>query len=229
MKLKMKMKTKTKIKTNNIKKCVTITLSSLLLLFILTLLPIRGEQGIYNGVIRLHIIANSNSEDDQNMKLFVRDRVLAECSETLVRTESSAKEAVDLLLSDSSAIQNIESAAESAVYDYCQNNNITTIPTISCTVGREHYPCKRYKELCFPQGEYYSLKIVIGNGEGENWWCVMFPPMCFAAAEKTEPKKDEFISVGITSDQYNIISESDSPKYKIRFRIVELIESLFDR
>lgn len=218
------------IAMKNIRKHASATISILLLLFILTLLPIRGEQGIYNGVIRLHVIASSNSDEDQSMKLFVRDRVLAECSAALMRSESNAKETVELLLGDQALMQSLEDSAASAVADYCRENNIDKIPDVTCSLGREYYPCKSYQELCFPQGEYYSLRIVIGDGRGENWWCVMFPPMCFtAAAISNEPKKDEFISVGITSDQYNIISETDSPKYKIRFRIVELIESFFAR
>ena len=199
-----------------------------LLLFILSALPIRGEEGIYDAVIRLHVLANSNSDTDQEMKLYVRDRILSECASELVCEGNNAKEAVKSLSSDMSAVNE---CAKQAVYDYCFENSIENVPAVTCTVGREYYPYKEYESLCFPEGEYYSLKITIGEGKGENWWCVLFPPLCFGAVSKeTEkaPDEDEFISVGITGEQYKIISESDEPKYRIRFRILEIVEGWFE-
>jgi len=201
--------------------------SALLLLFILTVLPIRGESGIYDAVVRLHVIASSNSESDQKMKLFVRDRILSECAGTLVCKENNAEEASLALSEDISFVQQ---SAERAVRDYCGENGIDEVPCVSCEMGREYYPCKSYESLCFPEGEYYSLRITIGEGKGENWWCVLFPPLCFGAVSERsekEPSEEEFISVGITGEQYKIISESDSPKYRLRFRILEIIEEWF--
>jgi len=201
--------------------------SVVLLIFILTALPIRGESGIYDAVVRLHVIAASDSESDQRMKLFVRDRILTECASELVRSEGNAIEASLALSKDLSSVRE---CAERAVSDYCAENSIEDVPPVSCEVGREYYPCKEYERLCFPEGEYYSLRVTIGDGEGQNWWCVLFPPLCFGAvSEKTEsePDEDDFISVGITSEQYKIISESDKPKYRLRFRILEIIEGWF--
>ena len=205
-----------------------IGVSVLLLMLVFTALPIRGESGIYDSVIRLHVIADSNEESDQRMKLFVRDRILSECASVLISEEKSAESAVLSLSADLSMVK--ETAAR-ALEDYCAENGVRDIPTVACELGRERYPYREYERLCFPKGEYYSLRVIIGEGKGENWWCVLFPPMCFGAAVEVnadESEEEEFISVGITSDQYKIISESDKPKYRLRFRILEIIESWFE-
>ena len=213
----------------NIKKRILRICASILTLVLLfLLLPIRGESGIYDAVIRFHVLANSNSDIDQQMKLYVRDRVLSECASELVSEEKNASEAVRTLSADMSVV---EACAEKAVSDFCAEKSIDIVPAVTCTIGREHYPYKKYESLCFPEGEYYSLKITIGEGEGENWWCVLFPPLCFGAVSKEiekEPSEEDFISVGITGEQYKIISESEKPKYRLRFRLLEVIESFFD-
>lgn len=210
------------------KKKPRVILSIIILLLILTILPIRGESGIYESVIRLHVVANSNSDTDQSMKLYVRDRILAECAEELVSDSGNAKEAYKEL-SKAGGLDKILSVAKEAVNEYCAENGLD-IPEVRIDLGREHYPQKSYEGLCFPSGEYYSLQIVIGSGSGQNWWCVLFPPLCFAAASESggSADEDEFISVGLTPDQYNVISGEENPKYRIRFRILEWIEGLFD-
>ena len=204
---------------------VTASVSLILLIMIFTALPIRGESEIYESVIRLHVIANSDSDEDQSMKLFVRDRILSECASELVKEESSADLAVKSLSCDMSAF---EECANTAISDYCRENGIADVPSAKCEIGREKYPYKEYERLCFPQGEYYSLRVTIGDGEGENWWCVLFPPLCVGAAQAPSDEEDAFVSVGITTDQYKIISESEKPKYRLRFRILEIIEGWFD-
>jgi stage II sporulation protein R len=199
-------------------------LSIVLLLSVITLLPIRGEQEIYSSVIRLHVIANSNSESDQEMKLFVRDRILAECGDMLVCENENAKEAMRAL-SEEGALGEVEAVANAAISDFCSQRGIEQ-PDVRITLGDEKYPRRYYEGLAFPAGTYYSLRIIIGEGSGENWWCVLFPPLCFSAASK--PSDDDFISVGLTPDQYNVITGEEKPKYRIRFRIIEWIEELFD-
>lgn len=212
---------------HNAKKLLRALLSFIALILVLTCFPIRGEAEIYDSVIRLHVIANSNSEEDQSMKLYVRDRLIEECAQKLIAEDKNAKEAQKRLEKDLDAVR---SCAQRAVNEYCYLNGISDTPSVYCTLGEERYPFRSYERLCFPAGEYISLRVVIGEGGGENWWCVLFPPLCFAAAsEETEdtPDEEEFISVGLTPDQYGIIAETEKPKYRIRFRILEWIESWF--
>lgn len=189
------------------KKILTVLITLTLLITTLAVLPVHGESEIYSNVLRLHVIANSDSEDDQNLKLLVRDAVLAEAQILLCNVYDRAK-------AEETVMQNIEilrSVAEKTVldngYDY----------PVAIELGKEEYPTKNYESCCFPAGEYTSLRILIGEAAGQNWWCVLFPPLCLSAATDA----DAFASVGITDNQYQIITDSESTKYKIRFKILE--------
>lgn len=189
------------------KKILTVLITLTLLITTLAVLPVHGESEIYSNVLRLHVIANSDSEDDQNLKLLVRDAVLAEAQILLCNVYDRAK-------AEETVMQNIEilrSVAERTVldngYDY----------PVAIELGKEEYPTKNYESCSFPAGEYTSLRILIGEAAGQNWWCVLFPPLCLSAATDA----DAFASVGITDNQYQIITDSESTKYKIRFKILE--------
>ena len=189
------------------KKILTVLITLTLLITTLAVLPVHRESEIYSSVLRLHVIANSDSEDDQNLKLLVRDAVLAEAKILLCNVYDRAK-------AEETIMQNIEilrSVAEKTVlengYDY----------PVAIELGKEEYPTKNYESCCFPAGEYTSLRILIGEAAGQNWWCVLFPPLCLSAATDA----DAFASVGITDGQYQIITENENPKYKIRFKILE--------
>lgn len=189
------------------KKILTVLITLTLLITTLAVLPVHGESEIYSNVLRLHVIANSDSEDDQNLKLLVRDAVLAEAQILLCDVYDRAK-------AEETVMQNIEilrSVAERTVldngYDY----------PVAIELGEEEYPTKNYESCSFPAGEYTSLRILIGEAAGQNWWCVLFPPLCLSAATDS----DAFASVGITDNQYQIITDSESTKYKIRFKILE--------
>ena len=189
------------------KKIAILCAVTLISFFILGFLPVHGEEKIYDSVIRLHVLANSDSEEDQALKLLVRDAVLLKAQELLSNTQS--KEGAEAIISHS--LESLRQAAEEAVrengYSY----------SVSVTLGKEDYPTKSYESCALPSGEYTSLQILIGEASGKNWWCVLFPPLCLSAATD----KDAFTSVGITDSQYQIITESDKPKYKIKFKILE--------
>ena len=95
---------------------------------------------------------------------------------------------------------------------------------VSIEFGEEEYPTKTYESCAFPAGEYLSLRINIGAAEGKNWWCVLFPTLCLSAATQ----KETFTSVGITDTQYQIITETDKPKYKIRFKFLESLSEIIN-
>ncbi len=181
-------------------------------------LPIHGEGEIYDTVVRLHVVANSDSEEDQALKLKVRDSILEVVSPAVedCKTQSEAIAKIGGIM------DNIHTAARETVrlegYDY----------DVSVQVTEEYYPTKNYESCAFPEGEYVSLQVKIGESEGENWWCCLFPPLCLSAASDTKSNEDAFISVGLTDDQYKIITETSSPKYKARFKILEVFTKWFD-
>ena len=197
------------------KKSVLILLSALLLLIaLLSILPIHSESLIYDEVLRLHVIANSDSDADQELKLLVRDAILEE-TQKILKNAKSREEAEKIISEHSALLENIAlETVRKNRFDY----------SVALELGKEKYPTKNYESCAFPSGEYLSLRIKIGEASGENWWCVLFPPLCLSAATD----KDAFTSVGITDSQYQIITETDNPKYKIRFKLLESFEQLIN-
>ena len=195
-------------------KILRVLIPTVLLCFlILSVLPVHGEQAVYENVIRLHVIANSDSPVDQRLKLSVRDAVLALCAPQLCScTDRAQAEAVVASLSDE-----IQATAEKALRaEGCHD-------AVTVELGKEPYPEKRYERLCFPSGEYLSLRIRIGEAEGQNWWCVLFPPLCLSAATAKEAE-EAFVAVGFTPEQYRIITRTDQVTYKLRFKFLELFQ-----
>lgn len=196
----------------------------IVLLFLLGLfyvLPIHGEQEIYERVVRLHVLANSDSKQDQALKLKVRDEVLR-VTEPLL-TDCGSREQAEQILTEHA--DEIEAAAQAVVYaqgyDY----------PVSVLLGKEEYPTRNYENCCFPGGTYVSLRVCIGDAEGQNWWCVLFPPLCLSAASADGEQSNEeaFIAVGLTGEQYRVITETDNVKYRIRFKILETVQGLLGK
>lgn len=192
------------------KKILTLVFVFALCLVALNFLPVHGEEALYDSVIRLHVIAASDSETDQALKLKVRDAVLSGLA-SLSEGCPSKEEAERTLSSHLEEVRAI--ALETLAAEGCD-------APVSVTLGREKYPQKSYEGVCFPAGEYTSLRIVIGEGEGKNWWCVLFPQLCLAGAKNAEAA---FVEVGLTPEQYRVITETDEPKYKLRFKIIDII------
>lgn len=189
----------------------------LVTLMALSFLPVHGEREVYDTVVRLHVLANSDTEEDQTLKLMVRDGVL-EAAAPLVEGCTTQAEAVEALTAH---LSDLESAAlavvESEGYDY----------PVTVLLGEEDYPTRVYESCAFPAGTYVSLRVLIGEGEGQNWWCCLFPPLCLSAATAKQDNEDAFIQVGLTKDQYGIITETGKTKYKVRFKLLEVLEDWF--
>lgn len=189
----------------------------LIAMMALSFLPVHGERDIYDTVVRLHVLANSDTEEDQALKLMVRDGVL-EAATPLVEGCTTQAEAVEALTTH---LPELEAAAlavmESEGYDY----------PVTVLLGEEDYPTRTYESCAFPAGTYVSLRVLIGSGEGQNWWCCLFPPLCLSAATAKQDNEDAFIRVGLTKDQYGIITETGKTKYKVRFKILEVLEDWF--
>lgn len=195
------------------KKFAALLATLCLLILIIGILPVHGESEIYSNVLRLHVLANSDSEEDQALKLKVRDAILQK-SDALLRDCRTRKEAISIVQNN---LDVLEDAARGAIAAEGRQD------TVAITLGEEVYPTRCYESFCFPSGSYLSLRVLIGNAEGQNWWCVLFPPMCMSAATQTEAQ-DAFVSVGLTGSQYRVITESDEVVYSVRFRILEVFE-----
>ena len=190
-----------------------------LTVMVLGLLPVRGEEKIYSDVLRLHVIANSDTEADQALKLRVRDGILAQLSTLLADCPDFA--AAEARLGDESVLRALRESAEEILQKEGARYPVTV------TLRQETYPRKRYEALCFPSGRYTSLRVQIGQAEGQNWWCVLFPQLCLnAASGSVEENEEEFIEAGFTPEQYKIVTESDEPRYEVKFKILELIEKI---
>ena len=191
-------------------KCIAALCAAFLSAYtLLTCLPVHGEGAIYSPTIRLHVLANSDSEEDQAEKLLVRDAVLAYLEDSLAQSGSydSALSAVG------DHLEGIRKRAEESL-----GNKYA----VRVELGREKYPVRQYENYSLPAGEYTSLRVLIGEGEGKNWWCVLFPRLCTSRATEEE-MYEEFIAAGFSPEQYRLIKNESSPKYKIRFRILEIL------
>ena len=177
------------------------------------ILPIHGEEKIYESVVRLHVLANSDSDEDQALKLKVRDEILSYIS-PLVIDSKSQEDAMRII---NEKIDEIEAIAQTTVYSHGYDYSVDVTLTL------EEYPTRNYEAMSFPSGEYVSLRVLIGEAEGQNWWCVLFPPLCLSGATEKSANEEAFIAVGLNSDQYKVITESDNVKYQLRFKLLEAI------
>ena len=183
----------------------------LLSTLVIALMPTEAEAEIYEDTLRLHILANSDSEEDQKLKLKVRDRLLTEYGEML--KGESIGEAVGII---NGKLSEIEEDVEEWIKEYGYSYEA------SVTLSREWYDTREYEDFTLPKGEYTSLCVIIGDGEGKNWWCVMFPPLCLDIASESAPADDGISSY--TDEEIRLIS---GKKYNIKFKILELISDTF--
>ncbi|MBR5202409.1 MAG: stage II sporulation protein R [Clostridia bacterium] len=169
-------------------------------------------ENIREKMLRMHVIANSDSTEDQELKLKVRDAVL-----------NAGKEIFDGSITSSEAKDKI-----SPQIDYLEKVALKTIRNegfdykVKITIDKEFFNTRTYENsITLPAGYYNAIKVIIGEGAGQNWWCVMFPPMCLpTAVAECE------ISDVLTDNETEIVTESE--KYKLKFKIIELIEEIFN-
>lgn len=164
------------------------------------------RQVISSGLVRLHVIAASDDDAEQALKLRVRDDVLEYLSPKLDEV-SDSDEARQIIKSE---LPNIRKAAERSAEGR----------EIQVSLSEEYYPTREYESFSLPAGRYQSLRVIIGEGEGHNWWCVVFPPLCISAAEQ-EKAMD-----AMSDEERGIITEAEG--YEIKFRLVELWGELIE-
>ena len=168
-----------------------------------------------DNLIRLHIIANSDSETDQAVKLKVRDRILSEMSVYF----KDAKDAGECRKIINNNIDMVVWYAN----DELKKNGFDY--TADAYYGRFEFPTKVYANVTLPKGEYEAVRVVLGKGEGHNWWCVMFPPLCFTNETKGEldSENKEFLKENLNGESYDIITNNGNLDVKIKFKLLELI------
>lgn len=173
----------------------------------------REQNELSRSIIRLHIIANSDSPEDQALKLIVRDRVL-EQAQALYPSDATREQALEILADNLPALQQ---AAQAAVDEQGADQ------AVSARVERCWFPTREYKSFALPAGEYTALRVVLGEGEGQNWWCVAFPPLCLGAASETV--SDAAALGQLTGAQAALITRADQG-YILKFKALELWDQL---
>ena len=201
--------------------CAAILISLIFLLAASLKFESFDTNPVYASVFRLHIRANSDSDEDQATKLAVRDALLPFTAELFADCKGLS-DAINVAKTESHAIiSHINSTLSALGADYGAR----------ISIGKEEFPERNYGGEVYPAGEYTALIVSLGEGEGQNWWCVLFPSLCLSAVKGAE----ESIEVGLTPEQYRTITESGekeaapAPKYRLKFRFLELIEELLSQ
>ena len=170
----------------------------------------QSQEQLSEKVVRLHVLANSDSEEDQALKLTVRDAVLEEAERLLKRTENRG-EAEGLLRGQLLELEQLANeTVRNAGYEY----------PVTVKLEEVEFPTRTYEGFSLPAGEYLALRVLIGEAAGRNWWCVVFPPLCtVAAAEFPEVAED----AGFSDAEIALITE-ETAGYVVKFKLLEWIQ-----
>lgn len=172
-----------------------------------------AAENVRNECLRLHILASSDSEADQTVKLIVRDALLQE-TKALFADSRSSSQAAERVMENKDELEKI---AEKALRD----NGFLYGAEIS--VCEEYFTSRQYDDITLPAGNYTALKVILGEGEGHNWWCVMFPPLCIPSV--TADKEESVYGVFGENGGALVFGKEG---YKIKFRIVEIVEGIIE-
>ena len=175
------------------------------------------SNNIADSVFRLHVIANSDSKEDQELKLKVRDELLSYMN--IISKDSTSKQEAMQIANEHKEefIQIAEKVIKENGYNY----------TVNVQVGKADFPTKYYGDITLPAGTYDALKVQIGDAKGQNWWCVMFPPLCFVDVSTgivPDNSKQE-LKQSLDDEEYALISKTDDNEISFKFKIVELFQN----
>ena len=176
------------------------------------------SEDISNSVFRLHVIANSDSEDDQSLKYKVRDKVIEYMNE-IAKDCTSKAEVINLAYKYQDKFKQIaENVIRQNGYDY----------DVNIKIGNFEFPTKYYGDISLPAGYYDALRIEIGEAKGQNWWCVMFPPLCFVDVTSgiVHEKNKKIMQDNLGDEEYRLISDNESTDIKFKFSIVEFFKNI---
>lgn len=207
------------VKSSVFKRLIIVLLLLILFIFISAISYVSAvSNNIANGVFRLHVIANSDSPEDQNLKYIVRDELIKYMN-TLAKDCNSKQEVIEIAKNN---ISNFENIAKKTIKDNGFNYNVTV------EIGNFDFPTKTYGDITLPAGTYDSLKIKIGKSEGQNWWCVMFPPLCFVDVTTgivPEESKRE-MKEAMPEEEYSLISNTNNSEVNFKFKLIEFFENI---
>ena len=189
-------------------------IKSICVAFVLTvifsILPFEAEcSEISKETFRLHILANSDTENDQALKIKVRDKVL-EYTEELFNNAKSKNEAEKVIAENIQAVNDV-------AYNEILNNGFTY--PVKTEITNMYFTTRYYDNYTLPSGMYDALRVTIGEGKGRNWWCVMYPTICVSPVEEQEEKAKEVFD----DKQYDIVTNT---KFQYKFKIVEIFEKI---
>ena len=195
------------------KRLVRSMITGLIITLVFTLVPFEGEcREISNNVFRVHILANSDSEEDQNLKLQVRD-ALIQRAEPLLNGVKTKEDAMKIVSENLELLQNTASEViYSQGFDYPVRLSVTNM----------YFTTRYYGDVTMPGGFYDALRVEIGKAEGKNWWCVMYPSLCLYSDNSSSSMKE-----GLSERQYDIVTEGED--YVFRFKIVEIFTGLCNK
>ena len=175
------------------------------------------SENLSNSVFRLHVIANSDTQEDQNLKYIIRDKLI-EYMNTLNESNSSKEEVIKIAQDN---LKNFKQIAENTIreqgYSY----------PVEVEIGNFKFPTKTYGDISFPAGYYDALRVKIGKAKGKNWWCVMFPPLCFVDVTTgivPDNSKDD-LKQNLSNEEYKIISDTESSDITLKFKLIEFFEN----
>lgn len=177
------------------------------------------SSNIESSVFRLHVIANSDSKEDQDLKYIVRDNILTYINE-ISKNASTKEEVIEIARNN---IDTIKQIAQETVYENGYNYSV------NIKIGNFAFPTKQYGDISLPAGFYDALRVEIGSASGQNWWCVMFPPLCFVDVSSgvVPEKSKEVLQENLSYEEYNLLSENqNNSDINFKFKIVELFQNI---
>ncbi len=177
------------------------------------------SSNIESSVFRLHVIANSDSKEDQDLKYIVRDNILTYINE-ISKNASTKEEVIEIARNN---IDTIKQIAQETVYENGYNYSV------NIKIGNFAFPTKQYGDISLPAGFYDALRVEIGIASGQNWWCVMFPPLCFVDVSSgvVPEESKEVLQENLSYEEYNLLSENqNNSDMNFKFKIVELFQNI---
>lgn len=179
------------------------------------------SKDIANSVFRLHVIANSDLKEDQDLKYIVRDEVI-KYMESLTTTSASKEESMQIAIAHKN---DFEQLSKKTIQDHGYNYDVNV------NIGNFYFPTKTYGDISLPSGNYDALRIEIGEAKGQNWWCVMFPPLCFVDVTSGIVPEDskELIRESLSEEEYDLIAKGNNEEeakgdIKFKFKLIEFLQ-----
>ena len=176
------------------------------------------SENISNSVFRLHVIANSDSDEDQHLKYIVRDNLINYMN-TLTQNITSKDAAIKIAKEHQDEFYKIaKKTIEENGYDY----------DVKIDIGNSYFPTKYYGDISLPAGYYDALKVEIGSASGQNWWCVMFPPLCFVDMSTgiVPDESKQKIKENLPEEEYALVSDTSQDNINFKFKLIELLSFL---